>query len=60
MQVGALDELHHQVLAALVAEVVEHLHHARVAQQRQQPRLHLEALGVARVVHVLHRHLRPH
>ena len=58
VQVDALDELHHQVLAALVGEVVEHLHHARMAQQRKQPRLDVEALRVGGVLHVLDRHRR--
>ncbi len=58
MQIDALDELHHQVLAMLVGEVVEDLDHARMAQQRQQPRLDVEALRVGRVLHVLDGHRR--
>ncbi len=35
VEVGALDQLHHQVLAALVGEVVEDLDHPRVVEQRE-------------------------
>ena len=56
-EVGALDELHDQVLAGLVLEVLEHAHDARVAQDGQQAGLDLEALGVAPVGEVLERDL---
>ena len=35
VQIGALDELHHEVLAALVGEVVEDLDDPRMAEQRE-------------------------
>ena len=42
----------------LVLEVVEHPHHARVVELREQARLDLEARGVADVEQPLDRHLR--
>ena len=57
-EVDALDQVHHHVLAGLVLEVVEHPHDARVPKRRQQPRLDLEARGVAQVGQPLERHLR--
>ena len=55
VEIDPLDELHDEVLAAVVAEVVEHLHDARMAEHGQQPRLDLEALRVAGVEQVLDR-----
>src|SRR3712207_4932338 len=54
-EIDALDELHHQVLAALVVEVVDHLHHAGVVERGEQARLDVEARGVAPVGEPLER-----
>src|SRR6201999_494505 len=56
-QVGPGHELHDDVEPLLVARVVDHLDHARVAQAGQQPRLDLEAGGVAHVQQALDRHV---
>ena len=56
-EVEALDELHDDVGALLVAGVVEDLDQARMAQARQQARLDLEARGVADVEQALDRDL---
>jgi hypothetical protein len=58
-EVGAVDELHHDVEPLLVARVVDHLDHARVAEAGEQPRLDLEAGGVLDVEQPLDRHLEP-
>ena len=52
-EVGAADELHDDVEALLVLRVVEHLDDARVAEAGEQPRLDLEAGGVAQVEQAL-------
>ena len=52
-QVDAVDEVHDDVEALVVAGVVEHLDHARVAQAREQARLDLEARGVTDVQQAL-------
>ncbi len=44
-------------MAALLAEVAEHAHDARVVELREQPRLDLEARRVAQVQQPLDRHL---
>ena len=54
-QVHAVDEVHDDVEALVVARVVEHLDHARVAQAGQQARLDLEAGGVTDVQQALDR-----
>ena len=41
-QVGALDQLHDQPVAAVIAAVVDHVHHPRVAQAAQQAGLDVE------------------
>ena len=55
VQIGPFDKGHDEVLTALVLEVVEHLDHAWMAQLREQSRLHVKALRVASVLHVLDR-----
>ena len=55
MQIRTFDERHHQILAALILEMVEHLNDTGMAQLREEPRLDLEALGVTRVLDVLDR-----
>ena len=53
-EVDALDQLHHQVVdALLVLEVVEHLDDARVLELREQARLDLETRGVPGVEQAL-------
>ena len=53
-EVRALDELHHDVLARLVLEVVHHPHHARVAELGEEARLDLETGRVTQVHEPLH------
>jgi hypothetical protein len=66
-QAAAADELHHEVMAAALAEVPDHANDARVVEPRQQPRLDLKPRRVAQVQQALDGHLpagvdvpRPH
>src|SRR3712207_9371991 len=55
-EIDALDELHHQVLAALVVEVVDHLHHAGVVERgedRKSTRLNSSHANISYAVFCL-------
>jgi hypothetical protein len=56
-EIDALDEVHHQVLAAVVLEVVDDPHHPWMAQLGEQARLDLEARGVPPVEQALECHV---
>ena len=53
----AAHQIHHEVVALAVGEVVDHAHHTRVAQTLEQPRLDLEAHRVGVLERLLDRHL---
>ena len=57
VEARAAHELHHEVVALAVGEVVDHAHHPRVTQTLQQPRLDLEAHRVGVLERLLDRHL---
>ena len=53
------DQLHHEVVAGLVGEVVDDADHARMAELFEQPRLDLETGDVRDVEQAFDRHLHP-